>query len=41
VLRKDFIIEPCQVYETAVAGADAMLFAAALDEERFARLRRI
>ena len=42
VLRKDFIIEPCQIYETAVAGADAiLLIAAALDEERFARLRRI
>jgi indole-3-glycerol phosphate synthase len=42
VLRKDFIIEPSQVYETAIAGADALLLiAAALDEERLALLRRI
>ena len=42
VLRKDFIIEPGQVYETAIAGADALLLiAAALDEERLALLRRI
>ncbi|HEY8460161.1 MAG TPA: indole-3-glycerol-phosphate synthase TrpC, partial [Blastocatellia bacterium] len=42
VLRKDFITEPGQIYETAVAGADAaLLIAAALDEERLALLRRI
>jgi len=42
VLRKDFIIELSQVYETAIAGADALLLiAAALDEERLALLRRI
>jgi indole-3-glycerol phosphate synthase len=42
VLRKDFIIESRQVYETAIVGADALLLiAAALDEERLALLRRI
>jgi indole-3-glycerol phosphate synthase len=42
VLRKDFIIESSQVYETAIVGADALLLiAAALDEERLARLRQI
>lgn len=42
VLRKDFIIESSQVYETAIVGADALLLiAAALDEERLALLRRI
>jgi indole-3-glycerol phosphate synthase len=42
LLRRDIIIEPCQVYETAIVGADALsLIAAALDEKRFALLRRI
>jgi indole-3-glycerol phosphate synthase len=42
VLRKDFIIESSQVYETAIVGADALLLiAAALDENRLALLRRI
>jgi indole-3-glycerol phosphate synthase len=42
VLRKDFIIETSQVYETAIAGADALLLiAATLDVERLAILRRI
>jgi indole-3-glycerol phosphate synthase len=42
VLREDFIIEPSQVYETAIVGADALLLIAAdLDEERLAHLRRI
>jgi indole-3-glycerol phosphate synthase len=42
VLRKDFIIEFGQVYETAIAGAEALLLiTAALDEERLALLRQI
>jgi indole-3-glycerol phosphate synthase len=42
VLRKDFIIESSQVYETAIVGADALLLiAAALEEDRLAHLRRI
>jgi len=42
VLRKDFIIESSQVYETAVIGADALLLiASTLDDERLALLRRI
>jgi indole-3-glycerol phosphate synthase len=42
VLRKDLITEPSQVYETAIAGADALLLImAAIDEERFALLRHI
>jgi indole-3-glycerol phosphate synthase len=42
LLRKDFIIESSQVYETAIVGADALLLiAAALDEERLAFLLRI
>jgi indole-3-glycerol phosphate synthase len=42
VLRKDFIIMPSQVYETAAACADALLLVASvLDEERLAVLRRI
>ena len=39
VLRKDFIIDPVQVYEARGAGADAvLLIAAALDPERLKRL---
>ncbi len=42
VLRKDFITESFQIYETAIAGADAvLLMAAAMDEVRLSLLRRI
>ncbi|HET6889666.1 MAG TPA: indole-3-glycerol phosphate synthase TrpC [Pyrinomonadaceae bacterium] len=42
VLRKDFIVEDYQVYESAAAGADALLLiVAALDDEKLSRLRRL
>jgi indole-3-glycerol phosphate synthase len=42
VLRKDFIFDEYQVYESAVEGAGALLLiVAALDDETLARLRRI
>jgi len=40
LLRKDFIIDEIQIYEAAVAGADAvLLIAAALDDAALAKLR--
>src|SRR6266436_436906 len=42
ILRKDFIFVDYQVYESAAAGADAvLLIVAALDDETLSRLRRI
>jgi indole-3-glycerol phosphate synthase len=42
VLRKDFVIDEYQVYESAVAGADAiLLIVAALEDELLSRLRRL
>lgn len=42
VLRKDFIVDEYQVYESAAAGADAiLLIVAVLDDELLARLRRL
>jgi len=42
VLRKDFIVDEYQVYESAIAGADAiLLIVAALDDESLAHLRRL
>jgi indole-3-glycerol phosphate synthase len=39
LLRKDFIIDPMQVFEAAIAGADAvLLIAAALDDTSLAKL---
>mgnify|MGYP003701056429 CR=1 FL=1 len=42
VLRKDFIFDEYQLYESAAAGADALLLiVAALDDENIAHLRRV
>ena len=42
VLRKDFIINEIQLYETAEAGADALLLIAAIfSDEQLSRFRRI
>ena len=42
VLRKDFVFDEYQVYESAAAGADAiLLIVAALDDETLSHLRRV
>jgi indole-3-glycerol phosphate synthase len=42
ILRKDFIIDPIQIYETAIAGADAvLLIVAAMDDRLLRELREL
>ena len=42
IVRKDFIIDPIQLYEAAIAGADAvLLIAGALDDAALVKLRAI
>ena len=42
ILRKDFIIDPIQIFESATVGADAvLLIAAALDDVSLSRLRAL
>jgi indole-3-glycerol phosphate synthase len=42
VLRKDFVFEEYQVYESAAGGADAiLLIVAALDDDALSHLRRL
>lgn len=42
VLRKDFIIDECQIYESYLAGADAvLLIAAILDEEKLKKFIKL
>ena len=42
ILRKDFIIDPIQIYEAAIAGGDAvLLIAGALDSASLGELRKV
>src|SRR5207244_13492290 len=42
IVRKDFVFEEYQVYESAAAGADALLLiVAALNEKELGRLRKL